>query len=123
MKKQQGLSLIELMIAIALGLVLMLGVIQMFLSSREVFSTQQAMSRIQETGRLSIEFMANDIRMAGYAGCADRNTLFENDLPENNVFNDFTTGTPGVDSVFNSITGFSVDDMPAGLNLNPAPVA
>lgn len=120
MKKQQGLSLIELMIAIALGLVLMLGVIQMFLSSREVFSTQQAMSRIQETGRLSIEFMANDIRMAGYAGCADRNTPFENDLSENDVFNDFTIGA---NSVFNSITGFSVDDKPADLNLNPAPVA
>src|SRR5690554_6918294 len=120
MKKQQGLSLIELMIAITLGLVLMGGVIQMFLSSRQVFSTQQAMSRIQESGRLSIEFMTDDIRMAGYAGCADRNTRFENDLPENNVFNDFTAGS---DFAFNSISGFASGNLPSGLTLDPVAVA
>ncbi len=67
--EQRGLSLVELMIAIALGMVLMLGVMQMFLSSRVVFSTQQGMSRIQETGRLAIEFLSRDIRMAAYYGC------------------------------------------------------
>jgi type IV pilus assembly protein PilW len=124
MKKQQGLSLIELMIAITLGLVLMGGVIQMFLSSRQVFSTQQAMSRMQESGRLSIEFMADDIRMAGYAGCADRNTQFENDLTESDVFNDFTAVSgPGPGFPFNSINGFASDDLPSGLTLDPEPVA
>lgn len=67
--RQAGLSLVELMIAIALGLVLMAGVVQVFLSSKNVFNTQQAMSRIQETGRLAIDFMARDIRMAAYYGC------------------------------------------------------
>ncbi|WP_062061027.1 PilW family protein [Cellvibrio sp. OA-2007] len=67
--RQAGLSLIELMIAITLGLILMAGVVQVFLSSKTVFSTQQAMSRIQETGRLAVDFMARDIRMAAYYGC------------------------------------------------------
>lgn len=69
MRKQAGLSLIELMISITLGLVLMAGVVQMFVSSKTVFSTQQSMSRIQETGRLAIEFLSRDIRMAGFYGC------------------------------------------------------
>lgn len=73
MRKQQGLSLIELMISITLGLVLMTGVVQMFLTSQATFSTQQAISRVQETGRLAMEFMARDIRMAGYMGCSSRN--------------------------------------------------
>ncbi|ARU27615.1 hypothetical protein CBR65_09340 [Cellvibrio sp. PSBB006] len=75
MRKQAGLSLIELMIAITLGLILMAGVIQVFLSSRVTFATQQAMSRVQETGRLAVEFMARDIRMAGYMGCTSRSGL------------------------------------------------
>ncbi len=70
--KQAGLSLVELMIAIALGLILMTGVIQVFLSSRVAFDTQQALSRIQETGRLAMEFLSRDIRMAGYMGCGSR---------------------------------------------------
>lgn len=69
MHKQVGLSLIELMISITLGLVLMAGVVQMFVSSKSVFTTQQSMSRIQETGRLAIEFLSRDIRMAGFYGC------------------------------------------------------
>lgn len=72
MRKQSGLSLIELMIAITLGLVLMAGVMQVFLSSRVTFSTHQAMSRVQETGRLAMEFLSRDIRMAGFMGCASR---------------------------------------------------
>lgn len=70
MLKQRGLSLIELMIAMVIGLVLMLGVTQVFLSTRQVYSNQEAISRIQETGRLAMEFIARDVRMAGFLGCA-----------------------------------------------------
>ena len=82
--KQAGLSLIELMISITLGLILMAGVVQMFVSSKSVFTTQQSMSRIQETGRLAIEFLSRDIRLAGFYGCfrpniADPNRRLQND--------------------------------------------
>lgn len=98
MLKQKGLSLIELMIAITLGLILLTGVMQVFLSSKMVFSSQQALSRVQETGRLAIEFLSRDIRMAGYMGCATRaigveiiNTLKTPD----NVLYDFTSAVNG----------------------------
>ncbi|MGL6160038.1 PilW family protein [Microbulbifer sp.] len=80
MRKQRGISLIELMVSITIGLILMTGVVQLFLSSRATFSTQQAVSRVQETGRLAMEFMAQDIRMAGYMGCMSRNLSFTNTL-------------------------------------------
>jgi len=69
MLKQKGLSLVELLISITLGLILLTGVMKVFLSSKTVFSTQQALSRIQETGRLAVDFMSRDIRMAGFMGC------------------------------------------------------
>lgn len=84
--RQRGLSLIELMIAITLGLILMAGVIQMFLSSQTVFHTQQAMSRIQENGRLGVEFLAKDIRMAGYMGCLNDSSAISNTLNSANQF-------------------------------------
>ena len=93
--KQAGLSLIELMISITLGLILMAGVVQMFVSSKSVFTTQQSMSRIQETGRLAIEFLSRDIRLAGFYGCfrpntADVNRRLQNDtLVINSLYGNF----------------------------------
>lgn len=93
--KQTGLSLIELMISITLGLILMAGVVQMFVSSKSVFTTQQSMSRIQETGRLAIEFLSRDIRLAGFYGCfrpniADPNRRLQNDtLAINSLYGNF----------------------------------
>lgn len=75
MRSEQGFSLVELMVAITVGIVLMGGVVQMFVSSKTVFSTQEGISRVQETGRLGVEFLANDIREAGFMGCISRNKL------------------------------------------------
>lgn len=75
MFKQRGLSLVELMISITLGLILMAGVIQMFVGSKTTFYSQQAMSRVQETGRLALEYLSRDVRMAGYMGCPTRSQL------------------------------------------------
>lgn len=84
---QKGFSLVELMIAITIGLVLMTGVVQMFLSSKTVFTTQQGLSRVQETGRLAVDFMARDIRESGFYGCA-RPTAWNlfNTLKDSNKF-------------------------------------
>lgn len=70
MKQEKGLSLIELMISITLGLMLMLGVLNVFLGSKGAFVSQQAISHIQETGRFAIDYMNKEIRMAGFVGCA-----------------------------------------------------
>lgn len=68
MQRQKGLSLVELMIAITLSLLLMAGVLQIFLSSKQTYSTNNALSRVQESGRFAMEFLTYDIRNAGYKG-------------------------------------------------------
>ncbi|WP_237060499.1 PilW family protein [Microbulbifer sediminum] len=101
MRNQRGISLVELMVSITVGLILMTGVVQLFLSSRATFTTQQAISRVQETGRLAMEFMSQDIRMAGYMGCMSRNLNFTNTLdmsgPNANALYRFDVGIEGYD--------------------------
>ena len=68
MRRQQlGLSLVELMVALLLGLVLMTGIIQVFLASRQTYNTNEAMARMQENGRFALEFVSRSARLAGYA--------------------------------------------------------
>lgn len=68
---QRGLSLIELMVAMALGLLLMTGVISVFLSAKKSYTYQDATSQMQENARFALEMMTREIRMVGYGGCSD----------------------------------------------------
>ncbi len=63
---QRGFTLVELMIAMLIGVFLMSGVIQIFLSAKQAYRLQENLSRLQENGRLAINLIAKDIRMAGY---------------------------------------------------------
>ena len=66
--RQAGLSLIELMIAITLSMLLMAGALQAFLASKQTYTTNNALSRVQESGRFAMDFLTDDIRNAGYKG-------------------------------------------------------
>lgn len=67
--KIAGLSLIELLIAMVLGLTLVTGVIQIYVGSTTTERDQDARLRMQENGRFAMNFLSNEIRMAGYLGC------------------------------------------------------
>ncbi|MCY1285411.1 hypothetical protein D3C76_764050 [compost metagenome] len=69
-RQQQGLSLIELMIAILISSLLLLGVIQLFGNTSTSDRTNTAMARIQESGRIALEIIGADARRAGYQGCS-----------------------------------------------------
>ena len=70
LRRQSGLTLVELMVAIALGLFLSWGAIKAFLTGKQNYTTQQALSRIQENARTAQELMGYDIRSSGSYGCA-----------------------------------------------------
>lgn len=70
MRHQLGLSLIELMIAMTIGLVLTVAIGQIYLGTRSVYRVTENNARIQENGRYIMEELSRDIRMAGYLGCA-----------------------------------------------------
>ena len=64
-----GLSLVELMIALALGLLVVLAAIGLFASNRAVYGNTEALARIQENARAGFEMMARDIREADGTAC------------------------------------------------------
>src|SRR5690554_1357497 len=69
MAKQSGLTLVELLIASTLGLILLLGVVQLFVSSSDSFRMAESIGRMQESGRLAQDVMGRTIRNADYWGC------------------------------------------------------
>lgn len=68
-RHQTGLTLVELMIALVLGLLLIGGVLQVLQSTQQSYRLQENMSRLQENGRLATEMLARDLRMAGFSQC------------------------------------------------------
>jgi Tfp pilus assembly protein PilW len=73
-QSQQGLSLIELMIAITLSILITAAMISLFVNSKQNYRLNENMSRLQENARFAMSFLARDIRMADYRSCvtADR---------------------------------------------------
>lgn len=80
MHRQAGLSMVELMVAITLGLILLAGVIQIFASNKQTYRVQEATARVQENGRIAMQLITQDIRMADYWGCAQAVTGVINHL-------------------------------------------
>ncbi len=64
--KQQGLTLVELLIAVMLGIILLGGVLLIHLSGRATFIDSERLSRIQENVRFASDYVIRDIRNAGF---------------------------------------------------------
>lgn len=67
-RRQQGLSLIELMIAITLGLLVLAGLTTVFVTASESQRELQRSAQQIENGRYAVDTLTNDIHHAGYYG-------------------------------------------------------
>jgi hypothetical protein len=80
--RETGLTLVELMVSIVVGLLLIAGVIQVYLSSKQSYNAQVQLARMQETGRFATDLITRDLRRAGYwGGNADLSTFVGNPGP------------------------------------------
>ena len=68
--KQSGVSLVELMVSITIGLILMAGVLSIFMSSKVTYLANEKTARLQENGRVALDLIQHDVRSAGFMGCA-----------------------------------------------------
>ncbi len=89
--RQYGITLIELMVALTISAILTAGAIQIFQSSRAGFRNNEALARVQENGRFSMDFLKKDVRGLGFGGCAQE---------------------PEVNSQLNSSASFDIDGPP-----------
>ena len=67
-KRQHGLSLVELLIGMAIGLVLTLGIFSALAASSQAFKVQDDFARIQENGTSALRYIGDSIRHAGFYG-------------------------------------------------------
>lgn len=64
----RGMTLIELMVALAIGLFLTWGAIAVYLQSKDNYRTAETMARLQENSRFALETLEPDLRLAGFWG-------------------------------------------------------
>ncbi len=66
--KQTGLTLVELMVALAIGSFLMIGAVQIYSQSRQAFVVNESIARVQETAQFAMDTIEADLRMASNWG-------------------------------------------------------
>ncbi|MCO7628051.1 prepilin-type N-terminal cleavage/methylation domain-containing protein [Pseudomonas fluorescens] len=65
----RGFGLIEMLIALALGLIIVLGVVQTFLAAKNTYVSQNTAAAMQEDARFVLSKMIQELRMVGMFGC------------------------------------------------------
>ncbi|GGZ54508.1 pilus assembly protein PilW [Lysobacter xinjiangensis] len=70
-RRVEGLSLVELMIALLIGSILMLGLVQVFSASRAAYQVSEGLARVQENGRFALDYLQRDLRLIGHFGCVN----------------------------------------------------
>jgi len=65
----RGFGLIEMMAALVLSLMVLLGAVQVFISAKHTYASQNASASLQEDARFALSKMLREIRMVGMFGC------------------------------------------------------
>ncbi len=106
-RKQAGFSMVELMVALVLGLFLATAILQTFLGAKQTYEYQQEFSRIQENGRFAMEFLSRDIRQADYWGCLKTGVEIKSIINGQGLIDDFGIGLDGFDNLQSASTGYT----------------
>jgi type IV pilus assembly protein PilW len=75
--RQQGITLVELMVALAIGSFLIIGAVQIYSQSRQAFTINESIARVQETAQFALDTIEADLRMASNWGRTSRSLSIE----------------------------------------------
>lgn len=103
MKQQHGFTIMELLVAVSIGVFLLGSMSKLFFSSKSSITTQSNLSKIEEDSRFTLFLMQNDIAAAGFRGCSsgliktDTGTNFYNVAGSTDYYNKtaFIEGSQG----------------------------
>ncbi|MDH5322904.1 MAG: PilW family protein [Gammaproteobacteria bacterium] len=71
-RAQTGMTMVELLVALAIGSFLMIGAVQIYNQSRQAFVINDSIARVQETAQFAMDTIENDMRMASNWGRTSR---------------------------------------------------
>jgi type IV pilus assembly protein PilW len=95
-RQARGLSLVELLVALSLGLILVVGMASVYLFTKGAFARQSQVSTLQQSVRTAFEYLGNDARMVGHLGCFTGGTgTFKNDITPITIANNYGVGIEG----------------------------
>lgn len=123
-RRQSGLTMVELLVALAVGLFLTAGIIQLMANSNQASRSVNASSFVQENARFALATLAHDIRMAGFLGCRSLSDegLIVRSSPE--AVSDFRVDVPtdGTGRPLAALVGYDTEDAPAWVPSSIVPV-
>lgn len=67
-QSQSGLSMVEMLVAMAISLIISFGVVNLFLQSKSSFIQDEEISRLQENGRWALRYISRELSMTGFYG-------------------------------------------------------
>lgn len=76
-KQQLGLTMVELLVALAVGSFLMIGAMQIFSQSRQAFVINESIAGVHDTAQLALDTIENDLRMASNWGRSSRSLAID----------------------------------------------
>lgn len=79
--QRKGFSLIEMMIAMAMGLLLLAGLFYVYINASRSSAAQGALALMQNNARYAFELMSMDIRMAGFSGSQNLTNVINTPSP------------------------------------------
>ena len=105
-RREGGLSLVELLVAITIGAVLLGGAVSLFVSNKVTYQVTNDLSRLQENARFALDLMLRDIRMAGHFGCVNDLSKVSNNVTGVNAGDllDITVPLEGVNNAVSAGT-------------------
>lgn len=97
--RQAGLSLVELMVGLTIGLFLTLGLFTMISNTSNAFKVQDDFARMQDNAAMAMRHLGNSLRMAGFYGYARDSTVINSAYGAVTTTNDCgsATNTPATD--------------------------
>jgi type IV pilus assembly protein PilW len=119
--QQQGFGLVEVMVAITLGLLLTAAVLQLFVSNNTTYRTTNSVGVVQDNARFAQDTLSKELRMTGYRGCLSKqNVAITNTLNSATTLSyDFTAGLRG----YNDLTASLPSELSTHLTGDPKPLA
>ena len=67
-RRQYGVTLVELMVALALGLLITVAMLKVYVDASGLYRFNEGLARVQENGRFALESIRRDARIAGFWG-------------------------------------------------------
>jgi len=97
-KRQRGFSMVELMVAITLGLLLTGGVVSVFVGSRSAYQATAGVGDMSDSGRFALNLIGESVRGAGNLACNSAMSATNQPFPGATFINNYGQGIEGFEA-------------------------